>query len=74
MPEKKSKKLKIIVSQAFEELDAITQWFEEGHADLDEGLKKYERAMELSGALRERLEEAENRVTEIQRKASKHDA
>ena len=58
----------IDVAKAFAELEEITEWFESGEADLDAGLKKYERAMELSEALRIRLEEAENKVTEIQKK------
>ncbi|MBU2566744.1 exodeoxyribonuclease VII small subunit [Patescibacteria group bacterium] len=68
MPEKKSKTTKFDVNKSFTELESITEWFESGNMDLDEGLKKYERAMELSEKLRERLEQAENKITEIQKK------
>jgi exodeoxyribonuclease VII small subunit len=43
-------------------------WFEQDEPDLDEGLKRFERAMELSAALRERLQEAENTIKEIKLK------
>ena len=68
MPDKKLKPEKLNVIKAFTELEEITEWFESGEADLDAGLKKYERAMELAEALRVRLEEAENKITEIQKK------
>ncbi|MDD5218470.1 MAG: exodeoxyribonuclease VII small subunit [Candidatus Omnitrophica bacterium] len=70
MPEKKAKKT-VDVAKAFTELESIAEWFEKGESDLDVGLKKYERAMELAEVLRERLEQAENKVTEIQKKHSK---
>ncbi len=69
MTDKKLKKdSKLDVTKAFAELEAITEWFERGEADLDEGLKKYERAAELAEALRIRLEQAENKIVEIQKK------
>lgn len=68
MTDKKPRVEKLNVAKAFAELEEITEWFESGEADLDAGLKKYERAMELSEALRIRLEEAENKVTEIQKR------
>ncbi|MDD5438273.1 MAG: exodeoxyribonuclease VII small subunit [Patescibacteria group bacterium] len=69
MTEKKAKKI-VDVAKAFVELESIAEWFEKGESDLDVGLKKYERAMELAEVLRERLEQAENKVTEIQKKHS----
>jgi len=69
--EKKSKKTSLDIGKAFAELESITEWFESGNMNLDEGLKKYERAMELAEALRIQLESAENRITEIQKKHSK---
>lgn len=68
MPEKKSKPVKFDVTKAFKELETITEWFEGENADLEEGLKKYERAMEISESLRKQLETAENKITEIQKK------
>ncbi|HPN15268.1 MAG TPA: exodeoxyribonuclease VII small subunit [bacterium] len=66
MTEKKHKKEKLDVSQAFAELEAITAWFEKGETDLELGLKKYEQAMELAKALQLKLEQAENKINEIQ--------
>jgi exodeoxyribonuclease VII small subunit len=70
MTDKKVKKTNLDVAKAFAELESIAEWFENGESDLDAGLKKYERAMELAEVLRERLEQAENKVTEIQKKHS----
>lgn len=56
-------------SEAFQELEAITEWFDgEEHVDLDEGLKKFERGLELSSALKKKLAEVENKVEEIKLK------
>ena len=62
MPKKKSD---IDFSKGFAELEEIAAWFEQGDPDLEQGLKKFERASELSKALRLRLEEAENKMKEI---------
>jgi exodeoxyribonuclease VII small subunit len=62
MPKKKSD---IDFSKGFEELEEIAAWFESGETDLEEGLKKFERANELSKALKLRLEEAENKIKEV---------
>lgn len=57
-------------AKAFEELEEITHWFESGDADLDEGLKKFERGLELSKLCQEKLAEVENKVKEIKAKFS----
>lgn len=59
------KKVEIDFSKGFAELEQIAAWFEQGEPDLEQGLKKFERASELSQALRLRLEEAENKMKEI---------
>lgn len=61
-------KPKVNFEKAFEELEAITEWFERGEADLDEGLKKFERGLELAQACKEKLSEIENKVMEIKKK------
>ena len=66
MPKKDSKDIDL--SKGFEELDQITEWFERGETDLDQGLLKFERAMVIAGALKLRLKEAENKVKEIKKK------
>ena len=58
-------KKKIDFAKAFEELEAITEWFEREDTDLDEGLKKFERGLELASQCKEKLSEVENRVREI---------
>jgi exodeoxyribonuclease VII small subunit len=61
-------KKKVDFAKAFEELEAITEWFEREEADLDEGLKKFERGLELASQCKEKLSEVENRVREIKAK------
>jgi exodeoxyribonuclease VII small subunit len=65
-PKKESKK--IDVAKGFEELEEIAAWFEKGDGGLDEGLKRFERAMTLAGALKTRLDEAENVIREIKKR------
>lgn len=55
-------------TKAFEELRKITEEFESGEIDLDEGLKKFERGLELARLCRERLKETENKIIEIKEK------
>ncbi|MCR4278919.1 MAG: exodeoxyribonuclease VII small subunit [bacterium] len=66
MPPKKTEK-KIDVEKGFSELEEITSWFEEGGGDLDEGLKKFERAVTLANDLKNRLKEAENTIQDIKK-------
>jgi exodeoxyribonuclease VII small subunit len=66
MPKKENKD--IDVAKGFEELEEIAAWFEAGETDLDEGLKKFDRAMSVAEALKARLAVAENKVKEIKKK------
>jgi exodeoxyribonuclease VII small subunit len=50
---------------ALRELEEITQWFESSEVDLDRGLDKFERGMELAGQLKAHLAGVENRVEKI---------
>lgn len=52
-------------AKAFEELEQITEWFEREQTDLDEGLKRFERGLELAAQCKEKLTEVENKVREI---------
>lgn len=63
-----SKRSDIDLAKGFEELEAIAAWFEKGETDLDEGVKKFEHAMILADALKQRLLRAENTVQEIKKK------
>lgn len=67
MPPKKESR-NIDVAKGFEELEGIAAWFERGDGDLDEGLKKFERAMSLAAGLKDRLDAAENAVREIRKR------
>lgn len=51
--------------KALKELEEITAWFESSNVDLDQGLAKFERGMELSAQLKEHLQAVENRVEKI---------
>lgn len=55
-------------AQAFAELQKITQEFEQGDLDLDEGLKKFERGLKLAQLCKKRLAEAENEIRQIKAK------
>ncbi len=56
--------------QALKELEDITSWFESTDVDLDQGLVKFERGMELAGELKAHLADIENRVEKIKSKFS----
>ena len=56
-------------AKSFAELEEITEWFDsEEQLDLDKGLKKFERGLELAGELKKKLSEVENKVEEIKAK------
>jgi len=55
-------------SKALEELEQITAWFESSEVDLDQGLTKFERGMELSAELKQHLQTVENRVEKIKQR------
>lgn len=55
-------------ADAFSELEKIVEKFESGEVDLDEGLKKFERGLELAKMCKERLKEVENKVVQIKKK------
>jgi exodeoxyribonuclease VII small subunit len=56
---------KMHFSDAFAELEKITEWFEKEEMDLEEGLEKFERGLALAAKLKTRLTEVENRIEEI---------
>lgn len=55
---------------ALKELGDITRWFESSDADLDQGLVKFERGMELASQLKNHLTTVENRVEKIKQRFS----
>jgi len=64
MPSKKQPSF----AKAFTELESITEWFEGDEIDLDEGLKKFERGLELAAMCKKSLSEVENKITELKSK------
>lgn len=56
--------------KALAELEEITTWFESSDVDLDAGLAKFERGMELAAELKTHLASVENRVEKIRQKFS----
>jgi exodeoxyribonuclease VII small subunit len=64
-----AKKTATNFAKAFEELEEITAWFDsEENLDLDKGLKKFEKGLELASELKKKLSEVENKVEEIKNK------
>lgn len=59
---------KLTFAEAFAELEAITEWFETQNVDLDEGVKKFERGLELAKMLKEKLSDVENTVITLKKK------
>ena len=55
-------------AEAFKELEELTEWFETEEVDLDEGLQKFERGLELSQICKKKLQEVENKVTTLKKK------
>jgi exodeoxyribonuclease VII small subunit len=56
--------------KALKELEEITAWFESSDIDLDQGITKFERGMELAGTLKTHLASVENRVEKIKARFS----
>jgi exodeoxyribonuclease VII small subunit len=56
--------------KALKELEEITAWFESTDVDLDAGLAKFERGMELATELKTHLASVENRVEKIRQRFS----
>ncbi len=61
-------KSKLTFGAAMEELEKLTAKLESSEVDLEEGLKQYQRGLELVAYLKGRLADTENKVQEINRK------
>ena len=55
-------------AEAFAELETLTAWFETEEVDLDVGLTKFERGLELAQICKKKLSEVENNVTVLKKK------
>lgn len=60
-------------TEAFAELEAITAWFETSEVDLDVGLKKFERGLELAKQLKGKLADVENTVITLKKKFASYE-
>lgn len=54
-------------AKAINEIEEINQWFQSEDINLDEGLAKFRRGLELIKKCRTRLKQAENEFTEIKK-------
>lgn len=55
----------ISLSQAFKELEEITQQMENEEVDLEKGIPKFKRGLQLARFLKEKLTKIENEIEEI---------
>jgi len=57
-------------TEAYKEIEEINEWFQQEDIDLEEGLGKYKRGLELIKKCREQLKEVENKLEEIKKESS----
>jgi len=55
------------LKKAFEELEALNEWFQREDIDLDEALDKFKRGMELVRQAKERLKDVENEFETVKK-------
>lgn len=58
---------------AVKEIEEINQWFQNEDVDLDEGLAKFRRGLELIKKCQTRLKQVENEFVEIKKEFSVND-
>ncbi len=63
-----AKKKEFDFGKAYKELEGIIEWFETEDVDLDEGLTRFEKGLELAQQCKARLKDVENKVTAIKAK------
>jgi exodeoxyribonuclease VII small subunit len=59
---------KVSFTKAYQELEQIVGDFEAREIDLEKDLVRFERGLELASQLQKKLDEVENKVTEIEKK------
>lgn len=52
-------------SEKFSKLEEITQSFKEDEYDLETGIEKFEEGLKIANKLKEKLNQAENRIEKI---------
>ena len=53
------------LSEAFQQLEKITAEFESGEVDLEKGIPKFKKGLELARFLKKRLAQIENEIIQI---------
>lgn len=56
------------IAEKLEKLETLLAWFESEEITVEEALKKYEEALQLSKELEEQLQNAKNQVEVIKKK------
>lgn len=57
-------------NKAFQEIEEISQWFQSDNIDIDKGLEKYKRGLELIKMCQQKLKEVENQFIELKKQSS----
>lgn len=65
-----SEDAKLDFAKAVSEVEEINQWFQNEDVDLDRGLAKFRRGLELIKKCKTRLKQVENEFTEIKKEFS----
>lgn len=63
----KKKKEDFSFSKAISELEEINEWFENENTDLDKGLEKFKRALELIQKCKKTLNDTKNKIVSIKK-------
>ena len=67
-------KEKFDFTKAYYELEQINEWFQQEDIDLEKGIEKYKRGLELVKKCRERLKTTENQLRDIQKEFPKEES
>ena len=65
---KSSKEKNFNFAKSYKELEKITEEFESGDLSLEDGLKKFEKGLELASSCKEYLGKIENKIIEIKKR------
>ena len=57
--------MKKTINELQAELEAIISWFESDEVDIDQAETKYQRGLELTKELEQRLSETKNNITKL---------
>ena len=69
MPTKETQNEKMDFRSGFNKLEELTEWFERGDLDVEQGLKKFEEGLRIVSTLKKQLKEVEAKVLILKKKA-----